>query len=814
MLARTALGKLALPLLLSVLVTACMGSPESRLGETDLPAEGPMGLVGLAPPGEPSAAEDTALEAYGNMPLSFIPNRGQIDSQAAFYAQGAGYGMYFTPRSAILSFTEGGSTDQTLPAAPTSGVNLALEFVGSSRQVRLGAEEPGEGTVNYFQGNDPSDWQADLPTFGEVMYQDLWPGIDLAFRGTGGELKYEFVLEPGAQVEDIGLRYAGADGVSLKANGALAIRTALGTLTDSSPVTYQETDGQRVPVQSSFVLRGGGTYEFDVGAYDPGNRLVIDPGLAYSTYLGGGGGDAGTGIAVDASGNAYVTGATSSTDFPTTLGAFDTTANGGSDAFVTKLDGAGTAPLYSTYLGGGVTDVAFGVAVDGSGNAYVMGRTNSTDFPTTLGAFDTTMSGSSDAFVTKLNSVGSFDPASAPPPHSYSTYLGGSNFDEGRGIAVDGAGSAYVTGSTTSTNFPTTLGAFDTTANNNGDAFVTKLNGTGTAPLYSTYLGGGSGEIGSGVAVDGAGNAYVTGATSSTNFPTTLGAFDTTMNSSIDAFVTKLDGLGTAPMYSTYLGGGHQDNGLGVAVDGTGSAYVTGNTESADFPTTLGAFDPTANGSLDAFVTRLDAAGTVPLYSTYLGGGNSDEGFGVTVDGAGGAYVTGQTTSTDFPTTPGAFDAAANAFEAFVTKIEAVIAAVPADLSLAKADSPDPVKVGGVLTYTIEVSNAGPGPATDVSVEDQLPASTDFQSATASQGTCTHAAGTVTCNLGSIANGGTATVTIEVEARSTGTITNSATVSAVEPDLNESNNTDSEATEVKGAAACDTPGGGHAKPCN
>jgi uncharacterized repeat protein (TIGR01451 family) len=315
--------------------------------------------------------------------------------------------------------------------------------------------------------------------------------------------------------------------------------------------------------------------------------------------------------------------------------------------------------------------------------------------------------------------------------------------------------------------------------------------------------------------VDASGSAYVTGFAGFTDFPTTVGAFDTTHNGGgNDPFVTKLDAAGSNLAYSTFLGGGGNDVGLGIAVNASGSAYVTGFTNSTDFPTTSGAFDTVHNGADDVFVTKLNPTGSAPLVSTYLGGVGFDQGLGIAVDASGSAYVTGFTNSTDFPTTSGAFDTASNGeYDAFVTKIDEVVAPTPADLSLTKTDSPDPVKVGELLTYTITVTNGGPGPATGVTVEDELPSSADFQSASASQGTCTHSGGTVTCTLGSMANAGTATVTIEVLPRSTGIITNTATVAGAEPDLDTANNTDSEPTEVRGAKACDTPGGSHSKKC-
>jgi hypothetical protein len=382
--------------------------------------------------------------------------------------------------------------------------------------------------------------------------------------------------------------------------------------------------------------------------------------LVYSTYLGGTGADVALGIAVDGSGNAYVTGVTGSEDFPVTTGAAQTTYGGSSDAFVAKVNPTGTALVYATYLGGTVLDAGIGIAVDSSGNAYVTGVTASTDFPTTTGAFQTALSGL-EAFVTKVNATGT--------ALVYSTYLGSDNLTIGIDIAVDGQGSAYVTGLTLSPNFPTTTGAFQTDEFG-GDAFVTKLNAAGTALVYSTYLGGSNIDIGIGIAVDGQGNAYVTGATFSTDFPTTTGAFQTDQPDA-DAFVTKVNATGTALAYSTYLGGSGTDVGLGIAVDGQGNAYVTGTTASSDFPTTAGAFQTSHPATdPDVFVSKVNGTGTALAYSTYLGGTSADVGLGIAVDGSGNAYVTGLTGSTDFPTTAGAYQSQfGSSADAFVTKL-------------------------------------------------------------------------------------------------------------------------------------------------
>jgi hypothetical protein len=387
--------------------------------------------------------------------------------------------------------------------------------------------------------------------------------------------------------------------------------------------------------------------------------------LVYSTYLGGVGEDISYSIAIDSSGNAYITGWTSSSNYPTTLGAFDSSRSGARDAFVTKLNPSGTALVYSTYLGGGNVDEGYAIAVDSSGNAYITGVTSSTNFPTTSGAFDTSFNGYSDFFVTKLNASGT--------ALIYSTYLGGGNYEYGNGIAVDGLGNAYITGMTQSSNFPTTSGALDNSFNGGEDCFVTKLNASGTALVYSTYLGGEDYDNGYGITLDGSGNAYITGYTYSYYFPTTSSAFDTSYNGYYDAFVTKLNPSGSALVYSTYLGGAEEDEyGHSIAVDASGNAYIAGETESGDFPTTTGAFDTSFNGYYDAFVTKLNPGGTALVYSTYLGGGDSDFGYGIALDSSGNAYITGETGSTDFPTTPSAYDTIKNSsYDIFISKLYA-----------------------------------------------------------------------------------------------------------------------------------------------
>ncbi len=558
--------------------------------------------VGFAPPMEAaqtppsgnSFARETlkqrAMDAYLNLPLYFVANRGQMDENVAYYAQGGGHSIYFTAEEVVVAL------DETV---------LRLRFVGARATPPVGVEKRA-AKANYFIGNDPAKWQTNVPTYGEVVYHELYPGIDLRYAGQNGALKYAFVVQPGADVSQIRLAYGGATGLRLDGEGNLLIQAGGSELKDTRPYAYQEIGGRRVEVETEFVLHGVRTCGFAVqGDYDRHYPLVVDPTLIYSTYLGGSAYDRGFGIAVDGSGHAYVTGETLSTDFPT-QNPYQGACGGCTtytDAFVTKIDTtkSGAASLvYSTYLGGSDYEWGYSVAVDGAGHTYVTGFTGSTNFPT-QNAYQGDQGGA-DAFVAKLNAAGN--------DLVYSTYLGGSGDDYGRGIAVDGAGNAYMTGLTGSTNFPTQNPYQGTHSGGTYDAFVTKLNATGSGLLYSTYLGGNGDDQGYGIVVDGNGKAYVTGETNSTDFPTQNPHQPTNAGLS-DAFVTKLNAMGNALLYSTYLGGSNNDTIGGIAIDGAGHAYVTGGTESTNFPT-RNSYQGDQGGG-DAFVARLELPEAVYL---------------------------------------------------------------------------------------------------------------------------------------------------------------------------------------------------------
>jgi hypothetical protein len=647
----------------------------------------------VTPPKSDLTRRVQVSQTYGKLPLHFDANRGQTDERVKFLERGAGHILFLTPSEAVLVFTKREQTkrEQTATARlrgarlrPAGGgrvtsVTLRMTFVGANPAPRLVGTEELPGRANYFIGNDPGKWRSNVPTYAKVQYKDVYPGIDLVYYGNQRQLEYDFVVSPGADPNRIRISFQGTDKLEVDAEGDLVLHTAAGPIRQRKPVIYQEVVGARREVSGGYALKGAHQVGFQVAMYDPSRPLVIDPALFYSTYLGGSGDDFGDGIAVDTSGNAYVTGQTASTNFPTTAGAAQSTFGGVNgfgygDAFVTKLDPTGSALVYSTYLGGSGDERGNGIALDAAGNAYIVGFTNSTNFPTTPGAFQTTYRGGSfDAFVAKLDAAGS--------TLVYATYLGGNSFDFGDAIAVDLAGSAYVTGSTDSTNFPTTVGAFQPAFGGTGplgvgDAFVAKLNPTGSALVYSTYLGGSGDDAGTGIAVDPTGSAYVGGNTHSTNFPTTPGAFQSAFGGGpFDAFVARLDPVGAVLVYSTYLGGSGDDEGFGLAIDASGNVYVTGSTTSTNFPTTPGAFQTSfggvgSSGFGDAFVTELNPTGSALVYSTYLGGSDDDAGASIALDTSGNAYVTGWTASSNFPTTAGAFQAAlAGGFDAFVTKL-------------------------------------------------------------------------------------------------------------------------------------------------
>jgi hypothetical protein len=627
----------------------------------------------------PKRAKPVAT-SFRKLPLSFEANRGQTDRQVQFLSRGPGCSLFLTSTEAVLVLARGRGNARTRPEEiansrannnnPKSPV-VQMKFVGANPKPEVNGLEQLSGKNNYFIGSDPRQWRTGIPAYPKVRYRNVYRGIDLIYYGDQGQLEYEMLVAPGADPHTIALGFEGVAKIGVDGVGNLVLHIADEKILQRKPNVYQTVNGAWKPIEGKYAIKGSNQIGFEVGAYDRSKPLVIDPVLDYSTFLTGSGADEGVSIAVDSAKNTYITGITSSLNFPTTAGAFQT-VQGSNDVFVTKLNAAGTAVLYSTYIGGNGNDEGTSLKVGAAGNAYVTGSTDSPNFPTTMGSFQTSLSGGSDAFIAKLNPTGS--------ALVYSTYLGGSNDDEAFGVATDLSGNAYVTGITESANFSTTTGAYQTVAGGGGDAFVAKMDPTGTALDYSTYIGGNSIDWGFGIATDLAGNAYVTGTTYSPNFPVTAGAYQNSYGGNGDAFVAKLNPAGSALSYSTYLGGSSIDGGFAITYGLAGVVYLTGITDSPNFPASLGALQTVRSGSSDAFITKVNTSLAGPaslVYSTYLGGSSVDWGFGLTTDLAGNAYVTGATHSANFPVSVGTYQGTnAGGSDAFVAKLNPTGAAL------------------------------------------------------------------------------------------------------------------------------------------
>jgi hypothetical protein len=678
-------------------------------------------------PSVPSQAQRAqALRTYGNLPLGFEANEGESDSRIRFLSRGGGYLLFLTPNEAVLTLKSGHAQKlerkaKGLLAASDKFVAsdvLRMQLVGSNLAAGMIGVDELPGKSNYFIGNDPANWRTNIPNYRKVAEHGVYPGIDLVYYGTQRQLEYDFVVAPGADPHSIGLAFQGTNRLTIDPQGNLIASVSGGEVSFQRPIAYQEApNGAKQPVAVRYSLTGRRKVGFVLGRHDPGRALIIDPTLSYSTYLGGSNIDGANAIAVAPDGTAFVAGGTFSSDFPT---AHPLQPNAGGpydypqDAFVAKISADGSTLLYSTYLGGKHTDIAYGIAVDSLGNAYVVGTTDSADFPTTPTVFNTLCGGDGECgaswnpqgfivyngFASKLNIAGS--------ALIYSGFIGYYEDVSANAVAVDGAGNAYVTGEvgpnimetvplvppeTPPPPFPIYNG-FETTFAHTGttfggagtDAFIIKIDASGSEFLYSSYLGGTDEDVGYGIAVDGSANAYVTGVTYSADLPVTAGALQAAYAGAGDAFLVKVntDTTGLPSLvYSTYLGGSGLEQGNGVAIDASGNAYVAGLTTSlagslgftipgAPYQPECDLLSGVCEG--DAFVAKLNPALTGPaslVYFTYLGGSRADSASGIAVDSSGDAYVTGSTSSSDFPIVGTVFQAVyggGNA-DAFVTEL-------------------------------------------------------------------------------------------------------------------------------------------------
>jgi hypothetical protein len=609
------------------------------------------------------------MTALGNLPLYFEVNLGQANSPARFLAHGRDCQFWISPNESQLMLCK---TDAI--SGKVSSCAVRMQFVNADAQARICGDAEQPGKINYLIGNDPAQWRTGVATFAQVRVEQLYPGIGLIYYGNQRQLEYDFTIAPHANPKQIAIQFTGVDKISVSPRGELILTIGKDEIHQPQPCLYQTVNGTREEISGGYKIVDAHTIAFDIGKYNHALPLVIDPILSYSTYFGGNAGETAWAISMDTNGFIYVAGETFSTQF-STLGAYQTNYHGGiyaGDAFVAKFDNLGTNLIYLTYLGGSGNDRATSIAVDNSGNAYVTGYTDSTDFPATgipgLPS-STNISGTPtpglnnaypiDAFVAELNSGGS--------NLVYSAYLGGSGMDGGNGIAVDSSNNVYVTGFTCSTNFPTTANALQKHlacpsspySYLNANSFIAKIGPGGSLLIYSTYFGGANFDMGEGIAVDNSSYVYVAGFTASPNFPN-ANAFQEYLNGSTNAFVAKFDSAGTNLVYSTFLGGTNSDVANSIAVDSLGNAYVVGWTTSTDFPNTATNVVPNqlTNNSYgytvttNVFLTQIkwNGANATIGYSALFGGNASDIGYGVAVDSSGNAFVAGTTSSANFPT--------------------------------------------------------------------------------------------------------------------------------------------------------------------
>ncbi len=686
--------------------------------------------------------DDVVFRNLTDCGLMFTANAGQFHDAVLFRADAGGATVWFTQNSLFFHFTRLLDTTTNedplvaygyrIPDKPDSlaGHIVRLSMLGAQSGAAVSGQVALGSYSNYFFGDNPDNWRLQVPNYREVSYRQIYPGIDLKFKGIFARLEYDFVVSPFADPSQIRLQYHGIDSLSINASGDLVVSTAFGRMIETRPVTYQLDSETQISVTADYLLYGDNTFGFDLGPdYDSSLPLVIDPVLSFSGFVGGGGNDYGRGVAIDSAGCTYITGYTNSLDFPladaldstyndtivschdvfvlklsatgdsliystylggaegddrgvgisvyddgsayltgvTTSGDFpvieavQSSNSGGRDAFALRLSPAGDSLLFSTYLGGSDDDAGAGLAVDDAGRAYLVGNTASSDFTLSATPYDNSLGGDQDAFMARLSPEGALE---------VSTYLGGSSNDYAASVAISPDSAAVVTGYTASADFPTEA-AYDASyagGTTYGDAFVTRFDTAGASLVYSTFLGGTGDDLALAVDVDVFGSAYLTGYTLSSDFPT-VNAYDSVFQGYLMVFISKLGPSGDSLAYSTMLGGWNVEFGSAIAVDQNGEAYVTGATNSQNFPT-VEAFDPVFGAGYDAFITALSDDGDSLVYSTFLGGIGGDEfGYGIRVDTGLNAYVVGYTGSADFPTLDPVQDSLMGGFDAFVTKL-------------------------------------------------------------------------------------------------------------------------------------------------
>jgi len=639
---------------------------------------------------EKDLSKQEVYQKLTKISVPFIENKGQTDANVAYYAKTLGGTLFVTKEGELvyslpkLNKAEGKEQRQ----GTTGGIAIKEKLINAKIKAIKG-EKPSETKVSYFTGNDHDQWKNSISTYDLISFGEVYDGIELKLKAYGKNVEKLFYVNPNAEPSSIAIQIEGAKRLKIdeKTKELIAV-TELGEVRFTKPIAYYlEEPEKRIGV--SYKVQAN-IYTFALTDYDKNKTIVIDPLLA-STYLGGSANEyTNNTLAIDSSGNVYVAGNSNSSNFPTTAGAYDTSYGSSYDIFISKFNSGLTSLLASTYLGGSNADYAFALAIDSSGNVYVAGYTLSSNFPTTAGAYDTSFGGGTDAFISKFNS--------GLTSLLASTYLGGNGDDYAYALKIDSSGNVYVAGSSYS--FPTTAGAYDTSPGGNLDAFISKLNSGLTSLLASTYLGGSGADYAFALAIDSSGNIYVTGQTDSSNFPTTAGAYDTSFGGGYDAFISKLNSGLTSLLASTYLGGNGNDYAYALAIDSSGNVYVAGNSNSSDFPTTAGAYKTSPGGNTDAFISKFNSGLTSLLASTYLGGSNADTAYALAIDSSGNVYVAGETASSNFPTTAGAYKTSyGGGTDAFISKLNSGLTSLLASTYLGGSS--------GDHAYALAINSSG-----------------------------------------------------------------------------------------------------------
>ena len=610
--------------------------------------------------------DDNTLQGTRNLlenaPKVFTENKGQVkDPEIRFYDTGGS--IWFTDSGVWFNIWEQEIKSEINPMdlldpfkmykpkelTRRRGVIIKQEFLGANQVIPHGINRV-LWNSNFFYGNDSSKWRANVPNYQEIYYENIYDGIDLRYYLSNTGLKYDFIIHPWGNSQDIRLRYTGVKNLVTDYYGNLILKTGYKDIIDGNIFIYQEENYKINPVEGRFVLYGDNEFGFEIiGEYSKDMDLIIDPNLnlEYSTYTGGTNEDTIHDLDIDSKGNVYATGQTKSGNFPKTPGVFDEVLNGTSDVFVFKIDENGSALLFSTFIGGDDFEEGFNIAIDLAGNSYITGYTYSPDFPTTPGAFDSELIGE-DVFVLKLNENGS--------DLIYSTLIGGDSGERGFDIIINDNGEAIIEGYTYSkTTFPITPDAFDSSHNGGDDLFILKLSQNGSTVLYSTFIGGSGSDLAGSMDIDSQGNIVVCGSTTSSDFPNTTGTYDSTLGGFIDGIVFKFNMSSNKLLFATYIGGSLNDLAASIAIDQEDNILISGGTGSSDFPITKNAFDSTLERIVDGFIAKINPTGTKLLYSTYFGGNNFEDIGNIKVDSFGNIIVTGRSNSTNLSVTNDAY---------------------------------------------------------------------------------------------------------------------------------------------------------------